>query len=363
MTERRGPSETAEIEGATPARAEKPGAEPSMRDVALRAEVSAATVSRVLNGSDTVGAAARERVLAAVADLGYRPNRLARNLRRQNAEMVGVVVSDIENPHFTEMVRAAEDAAFSRGYRMLLCNTDEQADKQRAYLDMLAGERVSGVILSPTEPGGEEIRMLLDLGIPVVAFDRHVRDPRADSVVSDGKGATRSATEHLIAGGHRNIAFLGGRPGVETAEERRAGYEAAMREAGLEPHEADGDFRIEGAMRAMEALLRDDGEVTALVIANNLMAIGAMRALVAAGRRVPDDIALIALDDPFWAALVQPPLSVLGQPVRRMTDAAMRLLLERIGGSSEPPQHLSFPFELRVRGSCGLQHLAGERKG
>jgi LacI family transcriptional regulator len=327
-----------------------------MRDVALRAQVSAATVSRVLNGSDTVGADARERVRVAVAELGYRPNRLARNLRRQNAQMIGVVVADIQNPHFTEMVRATEDAAFSRGYRTLLCNTDEQGDKQAAYLDMLAGERVSGVILSPTDPDGEEIGQLLDLGIPVVAFDRHVRDERADSVVSDGHAATRTATEHMIEHGHREIAFLGGRPGVETAEERRAGYEAAMREAGLQPREADGDFRIEGAVRATEELLRGNGEVTALVIGNNLMAIGAMRALVAHGRRVPDDIALIALDDPFWAALVQPPLSALAQPVRSMADAAMHLLLDRIGGSEEPPQHQSFPFELRVRGSCGTSH-------
>jgi LacI family transcriptional regulator len=111
----------------------------------------------------------------------------------------------------------------------------------------------------------------------------------------------------------------------------------------------------------MDELLDGDDGITAVVIANNLMAIGAMRSLVAHGRRVPDDIALIALDDPFWAALVQPPLSVLGQPVRRMTDAAMRLLLDRIGGSTEPPQHQCFSFELRVRGSCGLEHLRRER--
>ena len=331
------------------------GGEVSMRDVAMRAQVSAATVSRVLNGSDTVGAAARERVRVAVAELGYRPNRLARNLRRQTAEMIGVVVSDIENPHFTEMVRAVEDAAFGRGYRMLLCNTDEQAGKQAAYLDMLAGERVSGVILSPTEPAGAEIGTLLDLGIPVVAFDRHVADARADSVVSDGRGATRTATEHLIAAGQRRIAFIGGRPGLETAEERRAGYESAMRDAGLEPREADGDFRIDGAERATSELLAEDGDVTALVVGNNLMAIGALRALAAHRRRVPEDVAVVALDDPFWAGLVQPPLTVLAQPVRKMTDAAMRMLLDRIGGNAEPPQHQRFPFELEVRGSCGTR--------
>jgi len=256
-----------------------------MRDVALRASVSVATVSRVLNGSETVGADAQQRVRAAAAELGYRPNRLARNLRRQTAELIGVVVSDIENPHFTEMVRAVEDAAFGRGYRMLLCNTDEQAAKQRAYLAMLAGERVAGVILSPTEAASAELRDLLDLGIPVVAFDRHVADPRADSVVSDGEGAVRAATEHLLAAGHEGIALLGGRPGVETADSRQRGYEVAMRAAGLPPREADGDFRIEPAFDAALELLERDRDLTALVVANNLMAIGALRAVARSVRR------------------------------------------------------------------------------
>jgi len=326
-----------------------------MRDVALRASVSVATVSRVLNGSETVGADAQQRVRAAAEELGYRPNRLARNLRRQTTELIGVIVSDIENPHFTEMVRAVEDAAFGRGYRMVLCNTDEQAAKQRAYLDMLAGERVSGVILSPSEAESGELRDLLDLGIPVVAFDRHVADRRADSVVSDGEGAMRVATEHLLAAGHEGVAIVGGRPGVETADARRRGYEAAMGAAGLRPRAADGGFRIEPASAATQELLERDADVTALVVANNLMAIGALRAVARCGRRVPDDIAVVALDDPFWAELVQPPLTVLAQPVRAMADAAMRLLRERIAGDDAPAQHLVFPCELRVRGSCGTK--------
>jgi DNA-binding LacI/PurR family transcriptional regulator len=328
-------------------------AELSIRDVAHRAGVSAATVSRVLNGSTTVRADAAERVTAAIAELGYRPNRLARNLRRQAAEMIGVVISDIENPHFTEMVRAVEDAAYRRGYRLLLCNTDEEPAKQQAYLEMLAGERVLGVILSPSDPAGDEIAWVLDLGIPVIAFDRSVKDPRADSVVADNEGATRTATEQLLAAGHREIAFLGGHPGVETADARLAGYEAAMRAAGLAPHEADGGFRIEPAGRAITELLERDAGVTGLVVANNLMAIGALKALAAAGRRVPQDVAVIAVDDPFWADLVEPPLTVLAQPVRAMADAAMRLLLERISGQRTEPRHEVFPCELRLRGSCG----------
>ncbi|MGH2761249.1 MAG: LacI family DNA-binding transcriptional regulator [Thermoleophilaceae bacterium] len=329
-----------------------------IRDVAEHAGVSPATVSRVLNGVGTVREDYRRRVVDAIAELGYRPNRLARNLRRQNAEMIGVVVSDIENPHFTQMVRAVEDGAFRNGYRMLLCNTDEAGDKQRAYLEMLAGERVLGVILSPSNPAGDEIGWMLDLAIPIVAFDRAVADPRADSVVSDGEGAARTATEHLMAAGHRRIAFIGGPAGIETADTRRAGYEAAMRAEGQRPREGDGGFRIDGGRHATEELLEHGGEVSALVVANNLMAIGALEALAQHGRRVPDDMALVAIDDPFWAELVEPPLTVLAQPVRDMADTAMRLLLGRIAGRPRKPRHEVFPLELRVRGSCGSARVS-----
>lgn len=357
MDGRTGPSQAGTGEAAlahpAPGAQQRRNGESGIRDVARLAGVSPATVSRVLNGSSRVRPESAARVAAAIAELGYRPNRLARNLRRQSVQMIGVVVSDIENPHFSEAVRALEDAAYGRGFRVLLCNTDEKPVKQRAYLEMLAGERVSGVILSPSNPAGEEIGALLDLGIPVVAFDRSVADVRADSVVSDGGAAARRATEHLLAAGRRRVAFIGGMPGVETADERRAGYEAAMRAARLDPRCADGRFRIEGGRFAAEELLEDGEPPDGLVVANNLMVIGVLRALAEHGGRVPDDVALVALDDPFWAELVRPPLTVLGQPVRAMADTAMRLLLERVEGGRQEPRHHIFQFELRVRGSCG----------
>src|SRR4051812_36497678 len=159
--------------------------------------------------------------------------------------MIGVVVPDIENPHFGELVRSVEDQAFAAGYRVLVCNTDETAEKQRAYLDALIDERVLGVIISPSDPGGEQISRLLDLGIPVVACDREVEDPRADAVLADNVKAVRIGTDVLIAEGHRRIAFISGRADVETGAERLAGYEMAMRAAQLEPLEVDGDFRLE----------------------------------------------------------------------------------------------------------------------
>jgi LacI family transcriptional regulator len=324
-----------------------------MRDVAERAGVSPATVSRVLNGAASVRPEYRERVLRAIEEVGYRPNRLASNLRRQKAEMIGAVISDIENPHFTQMVRAVEDAAYRRGYRVLLCNTDETAQKQRAYLEMLAAERVLGVLISPSEPGGAEISELIDLGIPVIAFDRAVDDPRADAVVVDNAAGTWLATEFLIRAGHERIGFVSGLAGIETSVERQLGYERAMREAGLEPRTASGGFRISDARMATEELLGTYGDLTALIVGNNLMTIGALEALRAHRLRVPGEIALVAVDDPFWAELVDPPLTTLAQPVREMAGCAVELLLERIGGRRERPRRVVFDFELRVRGSCG----------
>jgi len=267
--------------------------------------------------------------------------------------MIGVVISDIENPHHAEMVRAFEDAAHERGYRVLLCNTDESSSKQRDYLEVLAAERVLGVVLVPSDPGAREISDVLDLGIPIVAFDRAVVDPRADAVLAGNVAAAREATRHLLEAGHRRIGLVSGPPGFGTGAERLAGYEAAMGSAGLPGVWADGGFRIEGGRRATEELLAAHGDLSAVVVANNLMTIGVLQAVRERTLRVPDDLALVAIDDPFWAALLEPPLTTLAQPVRAMADAAMRLLVERVSGGRTEPRHTLFDFELRVRSSCG----------
>lgn len=330
--------------------------------MAKRAGVSAATVSRVLNGAPTVREQHRRRVLQAVADLGYRPNRLARSFRRQRAETIGIVVSDIENPHFTAMVRAVEDAAYRRGKRVLLCNTDESAGKQRAYLEVLATERVLGVIMSPSNPAAPEVSQLLDVGIPVVAFDRPVLDPRADSVLVANRAGSELATLHLVSAGHSRVGFVGGPTNVYTGAERLAGYEAAMRRHGLQPCSVNGRFRIEGGRAAMDHLLDAWPDLTGLVIGNNLMAIGALQALRARGVDVPGQLALVAIDDPFWSELVEPALTTLAQPLRAMSESAVELLFERMEGKRTEPRHLVFGFELRVRDSCGTAAPGSWRK-
>jgi LacI family transcriptional regulator len=324
----------------------------TIADVAARAGVSQATVSRVLNNTVNVDGDARARVLEAVAELGYQPNRLASNLRRRRAALIAAVVSDIENPHFTEAVRAVEDATFSRGYRVLVCNTDESAEKQRAYLELLAAERVAGVLLSPTDPDAPEIGELLDMGAAVVAFDRPVSDPRAGAVMVDNAGGLEAATRELIRLGHRSIGLIAGPAGVDTADKRRAGYRRAMAEASLEPVEADGRFRIDGGRRAVEGLLDHRGPLTALIACNNLMTIGALQALAARGIAIPDQMSVVAVDDPFWCGIVDPPLTALGQPVRAMAAAAVDLLFKQIDGEGSKAERITFDFEFKMRGSC-----------
>jgi DNA-binding LacI/PurR family transcriptional regulator len=329
-----------------------------MSDVARHASVSQATVSRVLNGDESVGLAYRRRVIRAIEELGYRPNRLAQSLRRQRTAAIGVIVSDIENPHFSEMVRAVEDQAYRQGYRVLVCNTDESQEKQRSYLEELMEERVVGVIISPSDPSGVEIGQLLDADIPVVAFDRAVDDPRADTVIADNLAGARIAVELFADNGHERITFVSGLRRVESGAERLDGYELSMRARGLAPHVVQGDFRADVAQRAVAAALATDDRPSALIVGNNLMTIGALGAIRDAGLRIPEDVAVVAFDDPIWAGFISPPLTTLAQPVRLMASEATELLLERIGRSRTQPRRTVHTFELRVRSSCGTGVVA-----
>lgn len=326
---------------------------PTIKQVASHANVSSATVSRVLNNDSRVSPEVRQRVRASIAELGYRPNRIARSLRRQSSETIGVIVSDIENPHFTRAVRTIENAAYEQGYRVVLCNTDEDGDKQKAYLDVLAAEQVTGIIIAPAVAEDPTISMMLDAGIPIVAFDRTVNDERADAVLADNAAAARIATQHLIDQGREHIAFVSGRSEIRTGRDRLKGYEATMAQSGREPIIGPGGFRLELAQQATSDLLQHHPEIDGLVIANNLMAIGALRALRKAEVRVPDDIAVVGIDDPPWAALVSPAMTTLAQPTQQMATMAFDLLVGRIRKERTVPREMVYQFELRVRESSG----------
>jgi LacI family transcriptional regulator len=324
----------------------------TLRDVAAHAGVSPATVSRTLNGDTRVDVHLRARVEASVETLGYRRNMLARNLRRRRLDAIGVMVSDIENPHFSEMVKIIEQDGFRAGYRVLVCGTNESRDKQRLYLQMLADERVAGVILSPTDPAGPDVGDLLDAGIPVVAFDREVSDPRADTVIADNVSGSAAATNLLIQYGHTDIAFVGGGKGVETSIERLTGYKRAMRSVGLPTKTTIGHFRIEGGRRAVAELLALETPPTAVVVANNLMTLGAIKAAHEAKVRIPGDFSLVGIDNPYWSEFVNPPITSLAQPVAEMAREAIEMLLARLDGDASPPRRSVHAFDLVVRESA-----------
>lgn len=325
----------------------------TIKDVATKAGVSPATVSRVLNGRPDVAHELRNRVLATVSALGYRPNGAARSLRTRATTVIGVIISDITNPFFTSMVRGVEDAAQQVGYSVVLANTDEDLAKERRGLEVAAAEQMAGVVLSPASSSHTRIDVLSERGIPVVTIDRRIRGAQVDSVTVNNFRAAFEATRHLIGQGCRRIGFVAGPATTTTGARRLAGYRAALRSARLPADPAlvvAGDFRIDGGRGATADLLRRDG-LDGLFVSNNLMTIGALEALGSTELRIPADLAVVGFDDIRWATALRPPLTAVTQPTYEIGRRAAELLLRRIRGEQLPPQRLVLAATLVVRES------------
>jgi LacI family transcriptional regulator len=329
--------------------------------VARAAGVSSATVSRVLNGSTTVSPARAQRVLDAVAELGYQPFGPARALRQQLTRVWAAIVADIENPFFTAMVRGIEDEARERGHRLVLCNSDEDLEREAAYIDVAIAERMAGVVIAAASMTESAFDPLLERGIPVVAVDRlperHRHD--IDSVVVDNGLGARLAIEHLVATGAQRIACITGPVQTSTAGERLAGYRAALAEAGRAVGDDDAlvrraDFREAGGYAAARSLLDAPAadRPDALFVTNNLMTLGALRAVHEAGLRVPEDVALVGFDDASWTPFTSPALTVVAQPTYEIGQRAAELLATagEVGDGDER-RHLVLRPTLVVRQS------------
>lgn len=319
----------------------------SIKDVAKLAGVSVATVSRALSGG-TVSAALRVRVEEAAAACGYRPNLSARRLRSQHSRTVGLIVSDIRNPFFTAVSRAVEDVAYQAGMRVILCNTDEDPAKEAMYLRLMQEERVGGVILAATREGGTT-QTLAGLGFPVVLIDR-AGDGGCDAVQLDNHGASGMLVRHLLEQGYRRIGGLFGNTST-TGAERCAGFLAAMRAAGLE-----GEARFvapsqEAAQAELGGWLASGRAPEALLASNGLLLLGALRAVRAAGMRLPDDLALAGFDNDSWTELAGPGLTVIEQPVLDIGQSAMQMLLERLRQPERPARKVVLSGRLVARAS------------
>ncbi|MEM7347223.1 MAG: LacI family DNA-binding transcriptional regulator [Chloroflexota bacterium] len=329
-----------------------------IEDVARHAGVSIATVSRVLAQKPYVSDKAKQLVLQAVQDLGYRPNLAARSLRSQTSKRLGLIISDIQNPFFTSMVRAIEDVAYKNDYAVILCNTDEDAAKESLYIDLMVSEQVAGVLLSPTVSSSEMIHALSDADIPVVLVDRHISNSNFDSVVGENLGATNQLIRHLIRKGHTRIGAVIGAPSLSTGNERLEGYLLALRDADL-PTDSDllrtgGPKSLDG-YRLTKELLELPNPPTAIFAGNNLLTIGALRAIHEYHLSIPDQIALVAYDDMEWMFVMQPPLTVVAQPVYEMGKRAAQLMLQRIEKPQMAPVNIVLEPTILFRGSSGSQ--------
>ncbi|MPZ00849.1 MAG: substrate-binding domain-containing protein [Actinophytocola sp.] len=323
-------------------------------DVASRAGVSAATVSRVLTGRTDVSTDLAARVRASVAELGYRPNGVARNLRRQATMVWGLIISDIGNPFFTAMVRGIEDAAHDAGYSLVLCNSDDDLDKEQRYIEIAVAERMAGVIISPSSEASTDLAVLVDRGIPVVAVDRRVGRLDVDTVLVDNVSGARLATEHLMDSGCGRIACITGPTRTTTAAERLHGFRRAHEAAGLEVVDdlvILENFKEDGGYDGAQRLLANDHPPDGLFVANNLMTVGALEALVDAGVEIPRDMLLVGFDDIPWARLTRPRLTTVDQPTYELGREAGRLLTGRIGNEPGLPRTIVLPPSLRIRAS------------
>lgn len=321
-------------------------------DVAQAAGVSPATVSRVLNGTSRVSADRADRVRRAASELGYQPFGPARALRRQRTSLWAAIVADVENPFFTAMIRGVEDVALEANHRLVLCNSDEDVDKEAAYIDVAIADRMAGVIVAVASTASTKLETLIDAGIPVVAVDRRPRLEGIDSVVVDNQLGAMHATAHLIEGGAMRIGCITGPARISTSESRLAGYRAALESAGIAPSARlvrRANFKEEGGYRAATSLLESAHPPDGLFVANNMMTLGALRALRDRSLRVPDDVSLVGFDEAPWATLVDPPLTVVAQPTYEMGRQAAQLLATASPGL--PTRHLVLSPSLIVRGT------------
>jgi LacI family transcriptional regulator len=326
----------------------------TIKDVAREAGVSTATVSRVLSSKDPVSDHLRERVLSAVKRLGYRPNALARSLRKESTKTIGLLVSNVMNPFFAAVARAAEDTLRERGYSLILGNADEDPLKEEFYLEVLLEKRVDGLIVSPARAQSPHLEEIVREGIPLVFVDRSINGIDAPVARVDGKRAVEDLVEYLVGLGHRKLAIISGPPETISGKERLTAFLQSAERRGVavaEQYVRFGDFRRPSGVEAMRSLLGLEEPPTAVFVSNNLMALGALQTIKSAGLRIPQSISLAIFDDVSWFELMEPPITAVTQPMSELGVAAARMLLEMVE-KGQQPESLTMEANLVIRGSC-----------
>jgi LacI family transcriptional regulator len=327
----------------------------NIRGVAARAEVSIATVSHVFNGTRPVSDEVRERVLQAAADLHYYPNYLARSLTTKKTGTVGMVVSDMSNPFFAELIYGVEKTLSAQQYNLMICNTEDDPHKEEAYLKVLMAKRVDGIIAAATSEKWATLQVAEAHSFPLVFIDLRVEGVRGPLVCSTNEDGAYRGVAHLIADGHRSIGILAGMPTMSSMRERLAGYRRALAEHGIAYDERLARFSrlsVEAGAHEMKAVMREAPRPAAVFLNNNLLALGALIGLQELGLAAPDDVALVGYDDAPWTRIADPPLTVVRQPNYEMGTLAGQLMLQQLRGEAVPRTSITLQSDLLVRQSC-----------
>lgn len=325
----------------------------TIKDVARLANTSITTVSRVLNETGYVKQATRERILEAIRTLRYQPLERSEGLTRT----VGLVVPNIENPFFGKMVNYLSAVANGSGYNIILFNIDGPNPLTEDALFDLIARRVDGLIYASSHRCLDAIRAAQSKQLPIVVLDREIRNVQINSVTVNNDYGAYLATRHLIALGHRCIAYLGGAPGMEISQRRKEGYLRALRELGVDGDEryvGYGDYTLPSGFACLDQLLTLHPEITGVVAATDLMAIGAIQCLNQRGLRVPEDISVIGFDNIELAAAMTPGLTTVEYPMERMSEIVFELILRQLQEETPPSEAVMLFPKLIVRQSCGL---------
>ena len=338
----------------------------NMKDIARMAGVSLGTVSHVLNGTAGVREPMRKRVLDAVQTAGYQPSQLARGLRRDKTNMIGMIIPDITNPFFPAVVRGAEDVAFSNGYRFILCDTDNDHSKELIHLNELRTYLPAGLIVIPSNFSdlAKHAESYRHAGTAVVCIDRLPKNWSGDSVTADHETGAYNATRHLIQLGHTRLATITGPLHLTNARERLEGFRRAMKEARLQlPPECvqEGGFDKQSGHAKTLVLLRLIPRPTAIFAANDMIALGTLLGIREAGLRCPEDISIIGFDDLDLAEVTNPSLSSVSQSGYQLGTSAARLLLDRRAGDTSPAKHIVLETSLVLRHSVAAPRRIDDR--
>jgi LacI family transcriptional regulator, galactose operon repressor len=327
---------------------------PTIYDVARLAGVSTATVSRALNGTGQIAPATRATIEAAVEQLGYRPNTIARSLVTKSTQTIALLLPDITNPFYAALVSGIQQTALAQGWTMLLCTTESDAEREELYLRVLRAKQVDGALVDGLVLPPDRIARFVEDGFPIVCLDRDIDSRSIPLVQVDNRLGGRIATRHLVDLGHTRIAHVTGAGELGISDERLAGYRDALTEAGLAVDfqlVEEGRFTDEGGHDAARRLLERQPDLTAIFAANDLSALGVMNAVAEAGRRVPDDVSVVGFDDLHLSAYTSPPLTTIRQPAVEIATLATEILIGLTRGQqAERMRHLLEP-ELVVRAS------------